>query len=79
MTEHQEREQLWSLVSQLKRQRCLPAIREARQMLIAWLKQHPDDYATLDVNQELARLEGALEIIEEQKAEEQRTTGLVPA
>ncbi len=64
----EEREQLWSSIEQLERQRCLPAIRKARQMVCAWLKQHPDDYASLDVNQELARMEGALEIIEEEKA-----------
>ena len=64
----EEREQIWTSVRQLKRQRCLPAIRKARQMICAWLKQHPDDYASLDVNQELARMEGALEIIEEEKA-----------
>ena len=70
MTEYQEREQVWSAVEQLERQRCFPAIREARQLLIAWLKQHPNDYASLDVNQELVRMEGALEVIEEQKAAE---------
>lgn len=66
----EEREQLWFSVEQLERQRCLPAIREARQMLIAWLKQHPNDYASLDVNQELVMMEGALEIIEAQKLAE---------
>ncbi len=65
-----ERERLWSTIEQLERQRCLPAIREARQMLIAWLKRHPDDYASLDVNQELVRMEGALEIIDAEKAAE---------
>ena len=67
----EEREELWASVYQLKRLRCLPAIREARHMLIAWLKQHPQDYATREVHHELVRLEGALEIIEEQKAKEQ--------
>ena len=66
----EEREQLWSSVEQLENQRCLPAIREARQMLLAWLKQYPDDYASLDVNQELVRIEGALETIEAQKLAE---------
>lgn len=64
----EERELLWLSVRQLKRQRCLPAIREARQLLLVWLKQHPDDYATLDVNHELIRMEGAIEIIEAEKA-----------
>ena len=63
-----QRDRLWSAIEQLERQRCLPAIREARQLVIAWLKQHPHDYASIDVNQELMRMEGAMEIIEEEKA-----------
>ena len=54
MTEWEKREKLWSAIDQLEGQRCLPAIRQARQMLVPWLRQHPDDYASLDVKHELA-------------------------
>lgn len=67
MTEHQEKEQLWQTIDSLMATRQLGQVRQARQMLLVWLKQHPDDYASLDVNQDLVRMEGTLEIIEAQK------------
>lgn len=67
---NEEKEQLWATIRQLKRQRCLPAIREARQMLRSWMAEHPDDYSSQDAGEELAMMEGALEIIEAEKAAE---------
>ena len=64
------REQLWSDIRQLKCRRTLPAIREARQMLRDWMKQHPDDYSSQDAGGELWMMEEALEIIEAEKAAE---------
>ena len=64
----EEKEHLWIAIRHLKRQRCLSAIREARQMLRDWIKQHPDDYYSQDAEESLTMLEDALEIIEAEKA-----------
>jgi phage shock protein A len=64
------KEQLWSNIRQLKRQKTLPALREARQMLRDWMKQHPEDYSSQDAGESLAMMEEALEIIEAEKAAE---------
>ncbi len=61
------REQLWSDIRQLKRRKSLPAIREARQMLRDWMKQHPDDHSSQDAGEELWMMEEALEILEAEK------------
>lgn len=70
MTKHEERERLWSELHILKRKKTLRAIREARRLLCDWMIEHPDDYSSLDAGQELARMEGALEILAEEKAAE---------
>ncbi len=62
------REQLWSDIHQLQRQKTLPAIREARQMLRDWMKQHPDDYSSQDAGEGLWMMEEALELLEAEKA-----------
>ena len=64
------KEQLWSDIRRLKRQKTLPAIREARQMLRDWMKEHPDDYSSQDAGESLAMMEEALEIIAAEKAAE---------
>jgi len=65
-----QRDRLWSAIEQLERQRCLPAVRKARQMLRDWMGQHPDDYYSQDAGESLAMMEEALEIIEAEKAAE---------
>lgn len=62
------REQLWVSIRQLQRQKTLPAIRQARQMLRDWLKQHPDNYSSRDAGEELWMMEEALEILEAENA-----------
>ena len=62
------REELWASIRQLKRQRTLPAIREARQMLRGWLARHPDDHSSQDAGEELWMMEEALELLEAEKA-----------
>ena len=64
------REPLWLSIRQLKRQKTLPAIRQARQMLRDWMKEHPDDHSRQDAGEELWMMEEALEIIEAEKATE---------
>ncbi len=64
------RERLWLGIHQLKRKKTLPAIREARQMLRDWMKQHPDDYYSQDAGESLEMMEEALEIIEAEKSAE---------
>ncbi|MGI4790964.1 MAG: hypothetical protein ACRYFS_19215 [Janthinobacterium lividum] len=66
----EEKEHLWSSIRQLKRQRRLSAIREARQLLRNWLQKHPEDFASRDAGEELAMMEEALLIIEAEKAAE---------
>lgn len=65
---NEEKERLWANIRRLKRQRCLPAIREARQLLRAWMSEHPDDYSSQDAGEELAMMEDALEILEAEKS-----------
>ncbi|MBV9851188.1 MAG: hypothetical protein JO250_16080 [Armatimonadetes bacterium] len=62
------RRELWQSIRQLKRQRTLPAIRQARQMLRDWMQQHPDDVASQDAGEELAMMEDALEVIQKEHA-----------
>jgi len=64
------REQLWVSIRRLQRQRTLPAIRQARQLIRDWMQQHPDDYYTQDAGGGVAMIEEALEIIEAEKAAE---------
>ncbi len=72
MDEHQriECEKMWERIRPLKRQRSLPAIRQARQILRDWMLAHPDDIASADAGEELAMLEEALEIIIREEASE---------
>ncbi len=65
---NEEKARLWTTIRQLKRQRCLPAIREARQLLRNWMAEHPDDYSSQDAGEELAMMEDALETIEAEKS-----------
>ena len=62
------REQLWSDIRHLKRKKTLPDIREARQMLRDWMKEHPDDYSSQDAGEELWMMEEALEFLAAEKA-----------
>jgi len=62
------REQLWESIRRLKRQKTLPAIRQARQMLREWLQQHPGDHSSRDAGEELWMMEEALEVLEAEKA-----------
>ena len=68
MTKQQERKNLWIAIRQLKQQKTLTAVREARQMLRDWMKQHPDDYYSQDAGESLAMMEEALIIIDAEKA-----------
>ena len=61
------RECLWDAIHALKRKKTLHAMREARQLLRDWMKQHPDDYYSQDAGESLAMLEDALEILEAEK------------
>lgn len=70
MQDNDSKEQLWLSIRQLKRQKTLPAIRQARQMLRDWMKEHPDDHSSQDAGGELWMMEEALEIIEAEKAAE---------
>lgn len=65
---NEEKERLWTEIRRLKRQRRLPAIRQARQLLRVWMTEHPEDYSSQDAGEELAMLEGALEILEAETA-----------
>jgi hypothetical protein len=64
------REQLWVSIRRLQRQKTLPAIRQARQLIREWMEQHPDDYYTQDAGEGVAMMEEALEILEAEKAAE---------
>lgn len=55
-------------IRQLQRQKTLPAIRQARQLIRDWMKQHPNDHYTQDAGGGVAMMEEALEIIEAEKA-----------
>ncbi len=70
MQDEASKKQLWLSIRQLKRQKTLPAIRQAQQMLRDWMKEHPDDYSSQDAGGELWMMEEALEIIEAEKAAE---------
>ncbi len=70
MQDEASKEQLWLSIRQLKRQKTLPAIRQARQMLRDWLKQHPDDHSSRDAGEELWMMEEALEVLAAEKAAE---------
>ncbi len=63
-----EREELWVRIRRLKRQKRLPAIRQARHLLRQWMDQHPDDIVSADSGEELAMMEEALEIIAKEQA-----------
>jgi|GEM_PF-1591655 len=65
-----QRDRLWQRIDTLMATRQLTQLQQARRLLSEWLTQHPDDYYSLDGGEELARMEGALEIIEEEKAAE---------
>jgi hypothetical protein len=58
-----ECDEMWAAIHLLKRQKTLPAIRQARQLLRTWLEMHPADVASRDAGEELAMLEEAHEII----------------
>ena len=61
------KEELWSEIRLLKRQKTLTAIREARQMLREWMRQHPHDDYSQDAGESLAMMEEALVIVEAEK------------
>lgn len=65
-----QRDHLWQKIDQLMAMKQLREVRQARQMLRDWMRQHPDDYYSQDGGEELAIMEGALEIIEAQKLAE---------
>lgn len=65
-----EREELWVKIRQLKRQKTLPAIRQARHLLRQWMAAHPEDDVSADSGEELAMLEEALEIIAKEQVSE---------
>lgn len=65
-----QRDHLWQKIDQLMAMKQLREVRQARQMLRDWMKQHPGDYYSQDGGEELAMMEGALEIIEAQKLAE---------
>lgn len=65
-----ECDELWADLWRLKRQKTLPAIRQARQMLREWLLRHPEDVSSRDAGEELAMLEEALEIIAQKQTTE---------
>ena len=64
------REEFWLSIRQLKRQKTLLAIRQARQMLRDWMRQHPDDHSSQDAGEELWMMEEALEILEAENVAE---------
>lgn len=64
------KEELWISIRLLKRQKTLTAIREARQLLRDWMRQHPEDVSSQDAGEELAMMEDALETLAAQKAAE---------
>ena len=59
---------LWLTIRRLKHQKTLPAIRQARQILLDWLQQHPGDHSSRDAGEELWMMEEALEVLEAEKA-----------
>ena len=63
-----ERQRLWEEIDVLLNLKELPAARKARQLLREWLAKHPDDYYSQDGGEEVAMMEGALEIIEAERA-----------
>jgi hypothetical protein len=66
----EEKEHLWITIRQLKSRHHLPAIRQARQLLRDWLRDHPEDLASRDAGEELAMMEEALTLLEAEKAAE---------
>jgi len=64
------KEQLCTSIRQLKRQKTLTAVREARQLLRDWMRHHPGDVSSQDAGEELAMMEDVLETIAAEKAAE---------
>lgn len=64
------REQLWVSIRRLQRQRTLPAIRQARQLIRDWMQQYPDDHCSQNAGGGVAMMEEALKIVEAEKAAE---------
>lgn len=65
-----QRDHLWQKIDQLMARKQLREVRQARQMLRDWMRQYPDDYYSQDGGEELAMMEGALEIVEAQQLAE---------
>jgi len=64
------RSQLWQDIDALLNLKKLSAVREASQLLREWIDKHPDDHYSRDGAEEVAMMEGALEILGAEKAAE---------
>ena len=65
-----QQNELWRAIDRLTATRQLSQVKQARQLLLDWMRQHPDDYYSQDAGESLAMLEDALEIIEAEKVTE---------
>lgn len=65
-----QRQHLWEDIDALLNLRKLSAAREASQLLREWLGKHPDDHYSREGGEEVAMMEGALEILEAEKSAE---------